>query len=677
MSKHPWRLSFSRAEIVLLNSWTQVQQIVYHVLRVFFKTERLTDSANNADVATLSNYHIKTLMLWACEVKPRSWWTDDLNVVRLIVKLLHTLAVWLTDARCKHYFIHNCNLFDHPDNCYSETARRLMSETEASLAKWFVDKYIPNSAKILPGLSRLFDYVSNTTQLEKAVSEVADWGLSFSPLSPFQNITCVVVPTASRGVRRESLTVLSSLCWMRVLVKIDKRLLVYYAAATFLHVAYEITCYPLTDELLDVLATTCLQSNDVRRCRNARRSSVLSLRQAARVMKVVANNSRSTVQMIEIELSKAYLYRALRCKDSDSDSIYCLANVYLAVLYYTTGHYQTAMNHCALVTKSQDHSQCSSHVVQGELLPKIDDNIDNVLGLAVFYQYVRAAELNQQQQTQHVGVFTTELFASYLHITCLSARNCRQLTQTSSIDAVQRYQKCLCELQEIFIADALLANFVNRTRYSTNDQRQMVVSGQTMPEISHQLNTSQLVELLQQSAVEQLTTFRQLTAPECSSLTKIVTTDFVALYAYKCGDYQRCLQLSTDNVRTLIRAVPAEASVLACPEYIQLLDDDIVSLIGLACIVNPSCGEISHLYVRQLYLSLYLMAQCQLKLHQPLKSLAKTLVDVHVARRLHFSNVYTLEQLLLKLIECKILLYASIPYGTYSRITTLFMPSCG
>jgi len=41
--QHEWmgmcqhRLSFSRAEIVLLNSWTPVQQIVYHMLRVFMK----------------------------------------------------------------------------------------------------------------------------------------------------------------------------------------------------------------------------------------------------------------------------------------------------------------------------------------------------------------------------------------------------------------------------------------------------------------------------------------------------------------------------------------------------------------------------------------------------------------------------------------------------------------
>ena len=43
-SKYQWRLSFSRAEIVLLNNWMPVQQIVYHMLRVFVKTELLKDS---------------------------------------------------------------------------------------------------------------------------------------------------------------------------------------------------------------------------------------------------------------------------------------------------------------------------------------------------------------------------------------------------------------------------------------------------------------------------------------------------------------------------------------------------------------------------------------------------------------------------------------------------------
>jgi len=90
--KHQYRLSFSRAEIVLLNSWMPVQQIIYHMLRVFVKTERLTESVDKSKAGALSNYHIKTLMLWQCERKSRIWWTDDLSLVRICVELLHELA---------------------------------------------------------------------------------------------------------------------------------------------------------------------------------------------------------------------------------------------------------------------------------------------------------------------------------------------------------------------------------------------------------------------------------------------------------------------------------------------------------------------------------------------------------------------------------------------------------
>lgn len=51
-----WRLSFSRAEITLINNWMPIQQIAYHVLRLFVKTERLfrlTDSADNSETGTL------------------------------------------------------------------------------------------------------------------------------------------------------------------------------------------------------------------------------------------------------------------------------------------------------------------------------------------------------------------------------------------------------------------------------------------------------------------------------------------------------------------------------------------------------------------------------------------------------------------------------------------------
>ena len=86
MNRHQSRLSFSRAEVKLLNSWTKVQQIIYHMLRYVTKREVLsTTDDSDPDFPKLSNYHIKTLMLWECEQKPQSWWSAESSLMQLAV----------------------------------------------------------------------------------------------------------------------------------------------------------------------------------------------------------------------------------------------------------------------------------------------------------------------------------------------------------------------------------------------------------------------------------------------------------------------------------------------------------------------------------------------------------------------------------------------------------------
>jgi len=667
---HQWRLSFSRAEITLLNSWMPLQQIVYHLLRRFMKTKKhITDNVDNSGADTLSNYNIKTLMLWACELKSRSWWIDNLNIVKICVELLHTLAIWLTDACCQHYFINNCNLFDRYENSrYAEvTVNRLMSVTRASFSEWCIDSYIHKCAELCLGRVSSFPWDSQSgtprdelhriISLQKEVSAIVKSTLHNSRVMNCCNFF-MAQAYITKLVSRHSLTVRSCLWWIDQLAKSDQALSLYFTAVAFLHVAYKIAQSSLTDVMLDVLTTTCLESNDARRCLNARHSSVLSLSQAAKLMKIVANNSHSTVQLIEIELAKAYLHRTLRNIDSDSYSIYCVSNVYLAVLYYIAGQYQMAIEHCALVTSLQDHShwQCSSHVVQGNILPRIDDQVDNILGLAVLYEYIRAATLNEEQERRNVSVFTTELFVHYLHIKFLSVTNCHRLPQTSSTDEIHRYRNCFCSSTEIFITDVIALRFIMREKCPPNDRLVMADRGETKSLTNRQLETSKLVELLQQSAVEHLTTSRELIA-DSDLFTK---TDFKALYAYRCGLYQHCLQMSICGVRALIsnQRRMLGLPILLYPMFIQLLDDDIVSLIGLKVLVNPSHKWNESLgRLTQLSLSLYLVTQCQIKLQHSLASLATTFEYVQLAR-LNIENYYTNDQLfMLKFVEQKILRY--------------------
>ena len=334
MGKHQWRLSFSRAEIVLINSWMPVQQIVYHMLRVFMKNERMTDSADNSEAGTLSNYHIKTLMLWACEVTSRTWWTDDLSLVRICVQLLHILGDWLTDARCQHYFINNCNLID---NLFTVTdiAGQLISLDVTLLSKWFVDNYIRKCSELCPNnITALYDDVTTTMKLHDAVSAVVAWRLNNAQLELWYSFEFAEysIPVC---VNNYYCSARSCASWMTELTKIDSRLCVYFTAVAFLHVAYKSSERGLYDELVDVLATLFGQVGRIRHC--SYNTSLLSLNKAANMMRFVANKSPSNKSLIAIELSKAYLHRALRYLVSNSDSIYCLANVYLAVLYYTTG----------------------------------------------------------------------------------------------------------------------------------------------------------------------------------------------------------------------------------------------------------------------------------------------------------------------------------------------------
>jgi len=608
------------------------------------KTELLTDNGVNSAPSAVSNYHIKTLMLWTCETESRSWWTRNLNLIRICAELLRTLSIWLTEERCPHYFINNCNLLD--SFCGLEVpASQLTLIDDTWLSTWFVNNYIRKCSQLCPdNVSRLFTDVSTTMKLQKAVSAVADWRLNTALEDKWWHIynhayTCIPYYVSAL----KHLTVRSCAFWMTGLSKIDTRLLIYFTAIAYLQVAYQISSIGFSDELIDVLATISGLFISTRRHIN-QHSSELSLIKATKLMKVVAIKSLGTVQLIEIELSKAYLHRALRCKDSDSDSIYCLTNVYLAVLYYTAGQYQTAIDHCTLVTRSQDHSQCSSHVVQGELLPKIDDDIDSVLGLAVFYQHIRRAALNHQQ-TQHVAVFSTEVFANYLLHTCLS------ITQTSSNVELCRLGKCINNTQ-LLITDVLALKSV----YHKFHYRPITVRNCWQETLkAAELNASELVELLQKSAVEHLTIYRQFEARDFGSVATIATTDFEALYVYKRGDYQRCLLLSTQNLHTLLNGTLL-ADIFTFPMFIRMFDDEIVSLIALTLIVDPECRDHSANLITQVTLSLYLMTQCQLTLRHPVKSLVQTLDCIEVAQ-INLPADRTLDHLTLKMTKRKILAY--------------------
>jgi len=128
-------------------------------------------------------------------MKGRSWWIDDLNVVGICVRLLYILADWLTDARCPHYFVNNCNLFDSLDNSQltQNPAEGLRAVTESWLAQWFVHNYIRKCGNHCRDsrVSRLFDDISTHIKLQKAASVVANWRLKVMPVITYIQFSVV------------------------------------------------------------------------------------------------------------------------------------------------------------------------------------------------------------------------------------------------------------------------------------------------------------------------------------------------------------------------------------------------------------------------------------------------------------------------------------------------------
>src|SRR6218665_2232974 len=138
-----WRLSFSRAEITLIQSWTPTQQIVYHLYRFFSKKEIIRKHCSKKE-EVVCTYHLKTLMLWSCEEESTDWW-ETFSVVSLCCNLCGKLCECLKHKRCPNYFIPEANLLDHEldPQVLQQIVKALNHYTDVKkMSKWFATHYI-------------------------------------------------------------------------------------------------------------------------------------------------------------------------------------------------------------------------------------------------------------------------------------------------------------------------------------------------------------------------------------------------------------------------------------------------------------------------------------------------------------------------------------------------------
>ncbi|XP_065642473.1 uncharacterized protein LOC105844238 isoform X3 [Hydra vulgaris] len=126
-----WRLSFSAAESVLSLHRTEKQNYIYFLFKSLFYRHIKKCSHEKS----LSTYICKTVMMWACEQQPQSWW-DEVLSENGVLFLIREFVKGIKRKVIKHYFIEELNLLEH----FSSSILIFTELTLFSLEKDFVKK---------------------------------------------------------------------------------------------------------------------------------------------------------------------------------------------------------------------------------------------------------------------------------------------------------------------------------------------------------------------------------------------------------------------------------------------------------------------------------------------------------------------------------------------------------
>lgn len=129
-----FRLSFSRAETMLIQNLSDVQYKVLRSFKVVVKYHQHNWSSNIKEIIT--TYHLKTISFWYFEKVPISCFAKE-DVVTHLIALLQQLAESLRRQELSMYFLPKVNLFEHVKNLKtsSKIARKidLLSEDFSSI----------------------------------------------------------------------------------------------------------------------------------------------------------------------------------------------------------------------------------------------------------------------------------------------------------------------------------------------------------------------------------------------------------------------------------------------------------------------------------------------------------------------------------------------------------------
>ena len=377
----------------------------------------------------ICTYHLKTLMLWACELKPLAWWESNC-VIDICSQLLDKLRIWLTRKLCPHYFIPEWNLFDYQmtQSRYKETIEVLLvNQTSHNLANWFRCNYLPKIianariSTIPPGLTNLCLEVasignySTTETIRTLLTAQSEW-YSFY----FINHTTTTHYFLSRWSKKRFYKLLIT----DTLRSENQRLA--DLACVLLRLAWNFSCKSEGElsnaDLLDVMSTVVMRLS--RPNPNSRISYSIPLKNCSNwyyyegVKLLSANFEKSSAEYyLWIKTCKRFFKAAINLQHRNcysSEWIPLLSHAYLAAIYYVSNrNSEKALKHCsgALQRISFQNTSQSQFFYYFSLL--LVEEVTQVCGFCFIFSHT--AKL---QTTRYPEIRMEFSLARFLH--CLS-----------------------------------------------------------------------------------------------------------------------------------------------------------------------------------------------------------------------------------------------------------------
>src|SRR6218665_1072145 len=607
--KLQWRFSFSIAELILLQSWTQTQQIIYHLLRFLAKRELIQKDCPKED-EVLCTYHLKTLMLWACEQKSPEWWNSS-SVISICSELLKMLSKLFKRNYCPNYFIPEANLFHkHPILKIVEKFEKRLDEfcNSGVLCNWFVENYILSFIRkhVEPTskwttMTHYIYYMPHILETwEVSDLRSLDHYFKMTLMGCYGNSRPAIKQGLNSGLRNsfaaehKSIGLKMDGNWkMRYLPTTQFLGMAYYGIMLhMLETVHGLDCEDFSWNSQLFLAFVAfvkensMQSKIVRsqyhnfpNTFTAKSSHFQFLRAQSLMENLTGSNSHSEFYVLSFT-AKQLFRKALKHQDSISNGIAHAALAYLASIHYATSEYQEATRLCSAIQLNQT-SKDNREMLNAGCLFFIDD-VARIVGLCALHKRITEDNLHHTNRRLYLDLrISPEVFAQYLLV--LSAERTSRWFYHDLSDSsfsMDVYTKSLMKLKfSVSIVSDSHCNAARQIVYS----RPNSLTDTEVSSVNPSIDKERVIDALMEYALENLASFynfiRKDYGYDCN-----IGDCYRALYLCNCRQYDQVLYLCEQSLKD--SDIPNDlkkylfAKVLLLPPFDCFFERDVRSLLG-------------------------------------------------------------------------------------------------